>query len=349
MHMVMNRKTAVALPCLLLLLVLLGSCGPVPLKRLGGYQSIPCRDAAQGGAPVAAAGSLAALSWLYQLQGADPAQIDPTAFDMAVIDYSRSGEESGRYNSADMAALRSGGRQVIAYLSIGEAEAYRYYFDAGWIDPLTRQPDSSAPCWLGRTNPDWEGNYKVQYWSEDWQRIVLGYLDRIIADGFDGVYLDIVDAFEYWGDPDSGEGYHLSEPEAARRMIELVKRIAHQARVERGQAGFHVVPQNGERILDYDLAGDYLQVVSGLGVEDLYYDGTSPIPAAQTAARKAYLNQVTGLGKPVLVVDYVDGGSRPPASIVTDFRAKAVAVGFVPYAARSDRELDEINTFAGQP
>ena len=347
--MVISRKTTFALPCLLLPLALLGSCGPVPLKRLGGYQSIPCRDTAQGGATVAAVGSLGAASWLYQLQYADPAQIDPTTFAVAVIDYSRSGEESGRYSGAEMAALQSGGRQVIAYLSIGEAEAYRYYFDAGWIDPLTGQPDSTAPCWLGRTNPDWEGNYKVQYWSEDWQRIMLGYLDRIIADGFDGVYLDIVDAFEYWGDPGSGEGYHLSEAEAAKCMIDLVKRIAHHARVERGRAGFHVIPQNAERILDYDLGGDYLQVISGLGVEDLYYEGTDPVPAAQTAERKAFLNQVTGLGKPVLVVDYVDGGTRPPASIVTDFRAKAVADGFVPYAARTDLELDEINTFAGQP
>ncbi len=56
---------------------------------------------------------------------------------------------------------------------------------------IAGQPTSAAPCWLGRTNPDWEGNHKVQYWSEDWQRIVIDYLDRIIADGFDGIYLDI--------------------------------------------------------------------------------------------------------------------------------------------------------------
>jgi cysteinyl-tRNA synthetase len=54
-------------------------------------------------------------------------------------------------------------------------------------------------------------------------------------------------------------------------------------------------------------------------------------------------------GKPVLVVDYVDVGTRPlPAAIVADFRARATGDGFVPYAARSDLELDEINTFSGQ-
>lgn len=31
-----------------------------------------------------------------------------------------------------------------------------------------------------------------------WQEIVLAQLDAITAAGFDGVYLDIIDAFEYY-------------------------------------------------------------------------------------------------------------------------------------------------------
>ena len=200
---------------------------------------------------------------------------------------------------------RAGGtaREVLAYLSIGEAEDYRYYFDPGWVYPFGGQPNGSAPCWLARTNPDWAGNYKVQYWSDAWQRIILGYLDRIIDDGFDGVYLDIVDAFEYWGDSDNGEGYFISEEEAAVRMINFVKRIAHHARTVRGMTDFLIVPQNGERILDYDTglqylgAGDYLATISGIGVEDLYFMETSPIPAGETADRKTYLDTILGAGK----------------------------------------------------
>ena len=141
-------------------------------------------------------------------------------------------------------------------------------FEPSWVSFIEKQPDSSAPCWLARTNPDWEGNYKVQYWSEDWQQIVLAYLDRIIADGFDGVYLDIIDAFEYWSDRNNGEGYYISEREAAGRMINFVKRLAYHARFIRGK---------------------------------------------------------------------------------TDFLDKATADGYLPYAARTDRELDEINSFPGQP
>lgn len=51
----------------------------------------------------------------------------------------------------------------------------------------------------------------------------------------------------------------------------------------------------------------------------------------------------------MLVVDYVDRGIRPPETIVVDFQSKARAVDYIPYAARTDRELDEINIFDGQP
>lgn len=89
----------------------------------------------------------------------------------------------------------SGGtRLVIAYMSIGEAEDYRYYWQSDWLN--------NPPSWLVEENPNWEGNYKVKYWQDDWQNIILGseesYLDKIINANFDGVYLDIIDAFEYF-------------------------------------------------------------------------------------------------------------------------------------------------------
>jgi len=326
-------------------------CGPVPLQRLGGYQPNPCEDIADLGTTANASGVLPGDNWMYQLQDATASLIEATGFQIAVIDYSRDGQESGRYSDTEMNTMKSGGsRTVLAYLSIGEAEDYRYYFDPRWVSWIEAQPTSAAPCWLGRTNPDWEGNYKVQYWSEDWQRIVLDYLDRIIEDGFDGVYLDIIDAFEYWSDRDNGEGYWIEESLAAERMIGLVGRIARYCRVEKGEANFYIIPQNGERIFDYDSTNTYLDTISGIGIEDLYYDGTAAIPAVSTAERNNLLSAVKSAGKPVLVVDYVDRGIRPtPEAIVSDFLAKAGADGHIPYAARADRELDQINVFAGQP
>ena len=58
--------------------------------------------------------------------------------------------------------------------------------------------------WIEADNPEWGGNYKVHYWDGEWQSLIYGnenaYLDRIVDAGFDGVYLDIIDAFEYFED-----------------------------------------------------------------------------------------------------------------------------------------------------
>jgi cysteinyl-tRNA synthetase len=90
--------------------------------------------------------------------------------------------------------INGGNRLVIAYMSIGEAEDYRYYWRNQW--------ESSPPSWLAEENPDWPGNYKVRYWETAWQDIIYGndnsYLKKILNAGFDGVYLDIIDAFEYF-------------------------------------------------------------------------------------------------------------------------------------------------------
>ena len=83
-----------------------------------------------------------------------------------------------------------GKRMVIAYMSIGEAEDYRYYWQAEW--------KRGNPSWLDKENPKWKGNYKVKYWNAEWQAIIFDYLSRITNAGFDGVYLDIIDAFEYY-------------------------------------------------------------------------------------------------------------------------------------------------------
>jgi len=83
---------------------------------------------------------------------------------------------------------------VLSYMSIGEAEDYRYYWQPTW--------NTSKPEWLESENPDWPGNFKVKYWYKSWQEIIYGnngsYLKKIIDAGYDGVYLDIIDAFEYF-------------------------------------------------------------------------------------------------------------------------------------------------------
>ncbi len=214
------------------------------------------------------------MGWLYQLQNADPEEIITSGFKIAVMDYSRDGTEETQYTKSAIGKMKAASIMPLCYLSIGEAEEYRYYWRSEW---------KNKPQWLGRENPDWKGNYKAKYWHPEWQAVIFAYLDKIIEQGFRGVYLDIIDGFEYWSDEEIAE-HCLSEEEAAEKMIRFVKNIAIYARKKAGN-DFKIFPQNGERLLDYDHDGSYLETISGYGVEDVLFSGITPQAKNETADR----------------------------------------------------------------
>ncbi len=133
---------------------------------------------------------------LYDTKRAFLDAIKSTDYDVVIIDLFFGGND--RLSAEELASLKTksngASRLVIAYMSIGEAEDSRYYWRSEW--------KSSPQSWLAGENPDWPGNYKVRYWNADWQKIIFGegdsYLGLILDAGFDGVYLDIIDAYEYF-------------------------------------------------------------------------------------------------------------------------------------------------------
>lgn len=122
--------------------------------------------------------------------------VNATNYDLLIMDLFFN--DNTAFTSSEIAQLKSkangGKRLVVSYMSIGEAENYRYYWQSAW--------ETNKPAWLDIENPDWEGNYKVKYWNSEWQDIIYGndnsYLQKILNANFDGVYLDIIDAFEYY-------------------------------------------------------------------------------------------------------------------------------------------------------
>jgi cysteinyl-tRNA synthetase len=118
-----------------------------------------------------------------------------TNYDVLFIDLYYQGEQLTRKDIASLKTKKNGGkRMVCAYLSVGEAEDYRDYWQKSW--------DDNPPPWISEMNKEWEGDYKVMYWTKSWRDILFGskdsYLDKIISAGFDGAYLDVVDAYEYF-------------------------------------------------------------------------------------------------------------------------------------------------------
>jgi cysteinyl-tRNA synthetase len=306
------------------------------------------RAAPAGGVTI---GGRVVNDWGYQLQGRRGAPLSLAAvgasrYDLVVVDYSADGGAAGEFTAAQVAALRNrpgGARLALAYLSIGEAEDYRFYWDPTWVDRRGR-PLPRAPAWLARANARWDGNYKVRYWDPAWQRILFGeaagaaksYVDRILDQGFDGVYLDIIDAFEHFGPG----GAQPERPTAAADMVDLVAALAHYARVTRGRPGFLVVPQNGAASLRAagDAAGErYLAVIDAIGAEDTFYFGARPQnnPYRPQLEAIADLALFQAAGRPVLAVDYVTQRAK-----IDRFFREATARGYLPLA--TVRALDRL-------
>ncbi|WP_432670344.1 endo alpha-1,4 polygalactosaminidase [Flavobacterium sp. SM2513] len=122
--------------------------------------------------------------------------VTSTNYDLLIMDLFFKDET--QFTSSEITQLKNkangGKRLIISYMSIGEAENYRYYWQTNW--------NTNKPSWLDAENPNWAGNYKVKYWDTEWQNLIYGnensYLKKILDANFDGVYLDIIDAFEYY-------------------------------------------------------------------------------------------------------------------------------------------------------
>ncbi|MEX2236151.1 MAG: MJ1477/TM1410 family putative glycoside hydrolase [Dehalococcoidia bacterium] len=264
--------------------------------------------------------------FLYQLQGINLAAIGRTRYDLVVIDYSSDGSESGEFSAHQVERLKHspGGRKfVLSYISIGEAEDYRFYWENGWAP--------GNPSWLGAENPSWAGNYKVRYWDPEWQQIVFAYTDRLLDAGFDGAYLDLVDAYYYWEQRGRGS--------AAQDMADFVHAIAAYAR-ER-DPDFYLFVQNAAELVE--LAG-YLSGITGIGQEDIYYGynaDNQATPATVSAEMEGFLDQFKAAGKIVLTIDYATTPTK-----VNDAYARSRAKGYVPFV--TVRALDQLTLNPGQ-
>ena len=244
-------------------------------------------------------------SWLYHLGDVDTAEAQKIAASTAglvVIDYANSsGNAPTPYTPAQLSLMRGGtDKLIVSYLSIGEAEDYRDYWQTAW--------NTSPPSFLSASNPEWPDNFKVKYWEPAWQQIVFDYVDKIISGGFNGLYLDIIDGFQYWETvaPNTGINYRTA-------MAEFVAAIDEHATATLAALGdnrqFVILGQNGEELADNPT---YLAHIDGIAKEDLrfYYQNGSEssfktVPDGWFDGSKPYLEKAEAAGVEVFVVEYM--------------------------------------------
>jgi cysteinyl-tRNA synthetase len=118
-----------------------------------------------------------------------------TNFDLVIIDLFFNDNEP--FTKDEIAKLRKkangGKRLVICYMNVGSAENWRYYWKKRW---KLHSPDFLAKEYEGYHNEFW-----VKYWDPKWRDILYGgkksYAQKVINAGFDGIYLDNVEAYRY--------------------------------------------------------------------------------------------------------------------------------------------------------
>lgn len=227
--------------------------------------------------------------------------------DWLILDSAFNGESD--WTSEDLKTIRQARpeRKILAYLSIGEAEDYRAYWQESWDSDGDGEPDKTAPSWLLQENSEWTGNYKVRYWHKDWQTLITNRITSIMQQGFDGLYLDIVDAYEFfehdtktneWVDnkvnPETNNTYRQD-------MFAWVKQVAEQAHKLNPNA--LIVPQNATALLTDT---SYVNSINAIGVEDLFTDDNAKQEPATTEDNLTDLQPMLAAHKPVLVIEYAD-------------------------------------------
>lgn len=58
--------------------------------------------------------------------------------------------------------------------------------------------NGTVPSWFGNQNPGYPGLYTVQYWNPAWEPVLFATIDTIIANGYDGIFLDVLGGDTEW-------------------------------------------------------------------------------------------------------------------------------------------------------
>ena len=323
---------------LILLIAILIAAAVIAFVRLRGYSptsdsgdtpamSKPRKtESAQAAVPSAVTGSATiprsaigtglfqgVRTWGYQLQNVSMKAVAASPFDLMVIDYSKDGSDAQAFTPGDIARMKvkpdGSRRQIIAYMSIGEAESYRYYWNPAW--------SADKPSWLLDENPDWKENFAVCYWDPAWQATICGnpgaYLDKIIAAGFDGVYLDKCDVFEDL--QDRNKKVAKSRPDIEGDMINFVARLSQYAKSRK--PSFAVIMQNAEILLEQE---HLREAVDGVAKEALLYGipgPEQPNPKDEVTFSQQALDLAINAGRTVFVVEYLDDPAKTVDATVT--------------------------------
>lgn len=241
-------------------------------------------------------------TWFYyldvNLESDTLERIMTSSYDLVVIDPIVTEAANTDYDiAATVRALQASGngdgapKLVLAYLDIGQAESYRAYWQPGWT--------VGNPAWIVGEDPDgWAENYPVAYWYDEWRALWLdspaAILPTVLNAGFDGVYLDWIEAYS------DERVIALAEADGVDPVEEMLWWIEDLGDFLRARAPDQIViAQNAAELIEVP---GYLDLIDGLAQEQVWFDGGAdgafaegdcPLPATDAAIdTPAYYNSL---------------------------------------------------------
>jgi cysteinyl-tRNA synthetase, unknown class len=262
-------------------------------------------------------------TWSFETSLSDPIANRAGLGDLAVIDHSAIQHERRNGERKAMTALQSkpnGARRlVLGYLSLTEAEQRRPY----WLPEWQATAIGTRPSWLLEENPQRRGNWRVNIANTGWHATLFGseesLIDRMLAAGFDGVYLDsgsLLDK-EHVLMQDAG-----ARSETEWQLAELVARLATYARLQHPR--FIIMLDDAEALIDRTPVASAIDIAVK---HDLLFGRHSTSQANRSTDIEAGvrgLNRVVDAKRTVFVVEHL-----ADAALAADARRRITELGYV--------------------
>lgn len=307
--------------------------------------------------------------WAYQIQDlSDSGAVDRlvnSRYDMLVLEPTRTDWSSDDkfFNTKEMvsrikASMGHDGSKrklVIAYIDIGEAEDWRWYWTWSKNWQVGKPRPADWPNYILTHDPDgWEGNYPVAYWDTNWKDIIIygnnqnsrpygdynSVIDETIKDGFDGIYLDWVEGFENEAVINAAT---ILGKDPKLEMIRFIQEMREYA--QKRVPGFLIIQQNGSALGDGH--PELFSLVDAIAQEGIWYEGDAtddwndpdgydwPVPDSWRQEYFTNLARFQSAKLPIFDCEYA-------LNMSPDAYNKSQNAGFIPYCTR--RSLSRLTT-----
>lgn len=238
-------------------------------------------------------------TFAYYTSQVDPETVGKSDYDLMIVN--EADANSRLFDAADIEKMKTNDKLVIAEISVGHAESYRWYWKKEW--------DRARPSFLGEEIS--KNKFLVKgLGSNEWESITKSIVDRAIESGYDGILLDGIDAWIDLG------GSKALRDETVDYVIGLSKYAKSKNK------DFLIFTKNSEQL---GMIAPFAAAVDAVVKEGMVYSLAGPKNSYDQIVKS--IRELKYINKPVFVIEYVTGGAW------NDAKSRIKTNGFIGYSA----------------